>query len=145
MKLNKIIALFFIILAMILGIIFYLAIEFPDNLFGYFKKEYYSQYGPLAICIELLLAGYYLFRKHAKVNFTLALFAFTVLLDAIFNLFGLFSSPLPVYAMILFSTCAIISIWLAFTDTFNLGKISLIGALTSFVLGNIVELFFNYW
>ena len=144
MKTRKIIALLFIILALILSVIFYLEIQFPKGLEAYFKKEYYSQFGPLAISVELLIAGVYLFNRHAKVNFTLALFGFTALLDIVFNLLGLFTSLMPVYANVLFSCCALLSLWLAFTDTFNLGRISFIGAVLSFILGNAVELFFNY-
>ena len=144
MKTRKILALLFIILALILSVIFYLEIQFPKGLEAYFKKEYYSQFGPLAISLELLIAGVYLFNRHAKVNFTLALFGFTALLDVVFNLLGLFTSLMPVYANVLFSCCALLSLWLAFTDTFNLGRISFIGAVLSFILGNAVELFFNY-
>ncbi len=145
MKARKIIALVFIILALVLGVIFYLDIDFPIGLEAYFKKEYYNQFGPLAICVELLIAGIYLFKQHANVNFTLALFGFTALLDPIFNSIGLFSSMVPLYATALFVCCALLSLWLAFSDTFKLGRISLIGAFASFILGNAVELFFNYW
>jgi len=145
MKSRKIIASIFILLALTLGVIFYFKIEFPMGLKAYFSKDYYSQFSPLAISIELLIAGIYLFKRHAKTNFALALFGFTVLLDSIFSLFGLFSSMLPIYAMVLFTCCASVSLWLAFTNTFKLGRISFIGALFSFILGNAVELFFNYW
>ena len=141
----KIIALVFIVLALTLGVIFFLNIEFPVGIESYFKKTYYNQFGPLAISIELLMAGVYLFRKHLKANFALALFGFTVLLDTLFNVTGLFSSMLPAYAVVLFMCCGVLSLWLAFTDTFKLGRISLIGAVVSFIMGNIVELFFNYW
>jgi len=72
------------------------------------------------------------------------LFAFTALLDPILNLVGLFTSSLPVYAIILFLGSAIVSLWLAFTNAFNLGRISFAGALGSFLPGNAIELFFNY-
>jgi len=132
------------ILALILGVIFFLDVQFPMGIEDYFKKEYYSQFGNLAISIELLIAGIYLFNKHAKVNFTLALFGFTVLLDVVFNLLGLFTSMMPIYARVVFICCALLSLWLAFTNTFKLGRISFIGAVISFILGNAVELFFNY-
>lgn len=143
MKSIKIIALVFIILALAYGAVSFLKIEFPTGLEAYFTKEYYSQFGPLAICIELLIAAIYLFNRNTKTNFVLALFGFTVLLDIIFNLIGLFSSLLPIYATVPFLGCALLCLWLAFTDTFKLGRISIIGALISFVLGNAVELFFN--
>ncbi len=144
MATRKIIGLVFIILALVLGFIFFSNISFPKGLEAYFKTEYYSQFGPLAISIELLIAGIYLFIKHSKANFTLALFGFTALLDPIFNLTGLFTSIVPFYATVLFVCCAIIALWLAFSNTFKMGRISLLGALVSFILGNAVELFFNY-
>jgi len=145
MNTRKILAVVFIAFALVLGIMFYLAIDFPRDLEAYFKKEYYTQFGPLAISVELLIAGIYLFKKHPKANFTLALFGFTALLDPIFNLIGLFSSLVPLYAAIVFVCCALLSLWLAFSDSFNLGRISFISALVSFILGNALELFFNYW
>lgn len=140
----RIIAALFGIVAIVLGSVFFLKIDFPAGLEGYFESSYYSQFGPLAISIELLIAAYYLFKKSAKANFALALFAFTALLDPLFNAFGLFTSQVPVYAMIIFVICALVSLWLAFSNAFNLGRISFAGALGSFLLGNAVELFFNY-
>ena len=143
MENRKILALAFITIALIFGIIFYQDVEFPIGLEAYFKKEYYGQFGSLAISIELLIAGIYLFVNHSKANFALALFGFTAILDPIFNLIGLFSTMVPLYATIVFVCCALLSLWLAFTDTFKMGRISFIGALISFILGNAVELFFN--
>ncbi len=145
MKSIKIIALVFIILAIAYGVVFILKIEFPVGLEAYFTKAYYSQFGPLALCVELLIAGIHLFNSTTKTNFALALFGFTVLLDVVFNVLGIFSSLLPMYATVPFLGCALLSLWLAFTDTFMLGRISIIGAVISFILGNIVELFFNNW
>lgn len=145
MKNRKLISFLFIVLALVLGVIFYLKVNYPENLVGYFKKSYYGQFGPLAICLELLIAAYYLFVGHKKSNFALALFAFTALLDILFNLTGVFISGVPHYAMVLFFICAIISLWIAFSNAFNLGRISLVGALVSFVLGNAIEFYFNYF
>ncbi|MGI9545906.1 MAG: hypothetical protein ACR2MM_01615 [Flavobacteriaceae bacterium] len=145
MNLRKIIAFVFLLIALVLGIIFYLQLQFPQGLESYFDKEYYNQFGPLAICVELLIAGYQLFFKHAKTNFTLALFAFTAILDPVFNAVGLFVTNLPLYGTVLFIICAIIALWIAFTNKFGLGRISFYWAFGGFVLGVIVELFFNYW
>jgi len=143
MKNRRIIALIFVILALVLGVIFFSKIDFPEEVRLYFKKSFYGQFGPLAISIELLIAGIYLFMGHSKTNFTLALFAFTALLDSFFNLIGLFTSAVPLYATILFVGCALVAFWLAFSNAFGLGRISFIGAFGSFLLGNAVELFFN--
>ena len=145
MNFRRIIAVAFIVIALVLGIIFYIQLEFPKGLEPYFDKEYYNQFGPLAICVELLIAGYQLFIKHAKTNFTLALFAFTAILDPVFNAVGLFQTSVPVFGTILFIICAIPALWICFTNAFGLGRISFIWAFGSLVLGLIVELFFNYW
>ncbi len=145
MKTRKLIATLFVLIAIVLGAILFSKIAFPDTLDGYFKKAYYNQFGPMAISVELLIAGIYLFRGHPKTNFVLALFAFTALLDPFFNLIGLFTSQVPFYAMVLFVICALVALWLAFSNAFQLGRISFFAALGSFILGNAVELFFNYF
>lgn len=144
MRNRKIIATVFMLLAIVLGVIFFTKINFPIGLEAYFKKDFYNQFGSLALSVELLMAGFYLFTKHAKTNFALALFGFTVLLDPIFSAMGLFTSSVPNYAMVLFICSAIIALWLSFSNTFKLGRISLIGVVVSFILGTVVELFFNY-
>ncbi len=144
MKSRKIVATVFITIALVLGTLLYTKVVFPVSLEGYFKGNFYGQFGPLAISIELLIAGIYLFLKHPKANFALALFGFTALLDPFFSLVNLFSSLVPVYAMILFTCCAIVSLWLAFSNTFQLGRISFVGALFSFLMGSAIELYFNY-
>ena len=141
---RKIVASVFILIAIVLGVIFFTKIDFPIGLEPYLKKAFYNQFGPLAISVELLIAGFHLFKKISKANFTLALFGFTALLDPVLSLNGLFTSSVPVYAMVLFVCCALVALWLAFTNTFKLGRISVIGVVVSFILGCAVELFFNY-
>lgn len=143
MNKRKTLALAFMLIAIVLGIFFFTKIEFPVGLEGYFKNEYYNQFGPLAICVELLIAGLYLLWGHAKANFALGVFAFTALLDPIFNLAGLFTSQVPLFAALIFIGCALLALYIAFTDKMNTGRISVWAALISFVLGAIIELFFN--
>ena len=143
MNYRKVVASGFILLSLVLGAIFYSQIVPAHDLGWYFQIDNYNQFGPLAICVELLIAGYFLFIHHTKANFTLALFGFTVVADVLFNLTGLFTSLVPTYAIILFVICAIVSLWLAFSDTFNLGRISLLEVLGSLILGIAVEFFFN--
>ena len=144
MNKRKIIASIFILIALIFGFIFCLKIELSYHIEAYFKKENYTQFGPLSISIELLIAGIYLFVKHAKTNFALALFGFTALLDLFFNLTGLFTNNTSIYAIMIFTCCGIFALWLAFTNTYKLGRISFLGAIVSFIIGTGVELFFNY-
>ncbi len=140
---RKVIATIFIAIALGLGGVFFAAITYPVGLADYFQPAYYTQFGPLAICVELLLAGGYLFGGHRKANFTLALFGFTVLAEVFFNLIGLFPPTIPLYARLILLACSAVSLRLAFTNAYRLGRISALGAVGSFILGNIVEFFFN--
>lgn len=144
MKKRKLLSLFMFLLALVLGVIFYFEIESPQSIWDYFDRSYLGQFGPVAICVELLIAAYYLYIAHQKTNFTLALFAFTVLLDILLSLSGVFESGVPIYGMVLFFITAIISLWISFTNAFELGKITLKATLFSFLVGVAIELYFNY-
>lgn len=144
MKKRKTISLLLLIIGLALSVVFISKIEFPQGLEAYFRREYYNQFGPLAISVELLIASYYLFIGHKKTNFTLALFGFTALLDPLFNQIGLFNSIVPLYGTIILSICALLCLWLAFSNTFKLKRLSRLAAIFSVVLGVFIELFFNY-
>lgn len=144
MKKRKTIALLLFVIGIVLTIAFIMKIDFPQGFEAYFKREYYNQFGPLAISVELLTSSYYLFIGHKKTNFALALFGFTALLDPLFNQIGLFDSIVPLYATIIFSICALLCLWLAFTNTYKLKRLSIFAAVLSAILGVFVELFFNY-
>lgn len=144
MKKRKFISLLLLIIGTALSLAFLLKIEFPQGFEAYFKREYYNQFGPLAISIELLIAGYQLFIGHKKTNFSLSLFGFTALLDPFFNQIGLFNSIVPLYASIILSICALLCLWLAFANTFKLKRLPRLPAMLSVVLGVFIELFFNY-
>lgn len=144
MKKRKIISLLLLIIGLALSVAFIISIEFPQGLEAYFKRDYYNQFGPLAISVELLFASYYLYIGHEKTNFALALFGFTALLDPFFNQIGLFKSIVPLYGTLLLSICALLCLWLAFANTFKLKRLSPIAALLGVVLGVFIELFFNY-
>ena len=144
MKKRKIISLLLLIVGIALSVAFLIKIEFPQGFEQYFKREYYNQFGPLAISIELIISSYYLFIGHKKTNFTLALFGFTALLDPLFNQIGLFNSIVPLYGTIILSICALLCLWLAFANAFKLKRLSRLAAILSVVLGVFVELFFNY-
>ena len=144
MKKRKIISLLLLTIGLALSVAFFIKIEFPQGFKAYFERAYYNQFGPLAISVELLIASYYLFVGHEKTNFTLALFGFTALLDPFFNQIGLFNSLVPLYGTIVLSICALLCLWLAFTNKFNLKRLSYLAAIVSVVLGVLIELFFNY-
>ena len=141
---RKITSLLLLITGLALSIAFFLKIDFPQGLETYFKREYYRQFGPLVLSVELLIASYYLLKGDDKVNFTLALFGFTALLDPVFNQLGLLNSIVPLYGTIILLICGLICLWIAFSNTFKLKRLSPIAAILSGILGAFVELFFNF-
>jgi hypothetical protein len=143
---RKLVSAVFLLIAIGLAVMFYLRLHLPPgNVEYYFDKENFNQFGPLAICVELFIAGVHLFRKHPKTNIALAVFGFTALLDPLFNTFGVFETNVPLYGSVIFVLCAVPALWIAFTNTFGSGKISFFWAMGSFLLGLLIELFFNYW
>ena len=144
MNVRKIIASLFILIALVFGVILYLDIQYPKDVQTYFRKEFYTQFGPLAICLEMIFSAYYLYRNDKKANFYLALFASTILFDIVFNLAGLFTSSIPDLIAYVLMGCGFVSFWIAFTDSFKTGLISWKETILSIVMGVLVELFFNY-
>ena len=144
MKKRKVISSVILIIAALLSFAFLFNIEFPQGFEAYFKREYYNQFGPLAISVELLIAGYYLQVEHKKTNFALALFGFTAILDPVFHQIGLFESIVPLYGTIILLICALLCLWLAIANPLKLKRLSSIEAILGVVIAVIVELFFNY-
>ena len=60
MKKRKIISILLLIIGAALSVAFIVKIEFPQGFEAYFKREYYNQFGPLAISIERLQVITYL-------------------------------------------------------------------------------------
>lgn len=143
MKARVTISLGFVLIGLAFSLLFFAQIEMPTDLRMYFRTGTYDRFGPLAISIEMLVAGCYLLFAQSKANFALAIFAFTALLDPIFNLTGIFTSLVPTYATLLFIFCALISLWISFTDTFNTGRLTLFSAVVSFLFSTAIELFVN--
>ena len=141
---RKLLSFSFIAVALTLGIIWYIEIAFPMDVRSYLRIGFYQQFGHIAIAVELLIAGIHLWLNHEKTNFTMALFGFTAVLDPILNYSGVLSSSVPVYGTIIFLCFAVISFWIAFTNAFDSGKISITSVATTFILGIAIELFFNY-
>ncbi|WP_116771839.1 hypothetical protein [Maribacter litoralis] len=142
---RRLIAISFGVLALILSIVFFLKVDTPQHLGDYFTQAYYGQFGAIAICVELIAAAYYLYVGHKKTNFTMALFAFTVVLNGILNLFGVGTVIIPLAIMMLLLVSGGIAFFIAFSNAFNLGKISIGNVILSFVFGNIIAFYFNYF
>lgn len=61
MKKRKIISLLLMFIGLALSVAFLTKIEFPQGLEAYFKREYYNQFGPLAISVELLIGNLFIY------------------------------------------------------------------------------------
>lgn len=141
---RKIMALILSLIGVLLSIAFFVKIEFPQGFENYFKREYYNQFGPIVISMELLTANYYLFIGHKNTNFALAVFGCTALLDTLFNQIGLLNSNMPLYGTIIFSICALLCLCIVFLNSFKLSRMSILSTIVSVVLSVLIELFFNY-
>ena len=141
----KLIPYTYIIGGIVFAIIFLLKIDFPVGLEGYFQRTYYMQFGGVALAVEMGLAGYYLLRSSNRANFMLALFGFSVVLDIVFGLIGVFSSILTGGTLWVFGLIAFESFVIAFSNQYNTGKIAVSKVVISFLLGTAFELFFNYY
>ena len=141
--LRRSLSLVYIVVGLTLCIIFYVGISFPEDIGSYFKSEFYKQFGRIVLAVELIIAGIHLLLNHKKTNFTMALFGFTAILDPVFNYLGILSSNIPVYGSIIYLCFAVVSLRIAFSNAFNSGKISVVNVVATFILGIVIELFFN--
>ncbi len=149
MKMNyrKITGAVFATTALIYSVIFALKLNFSIQLQSYFTLEYYMQFAPLIVSMILLFAGIYLYLKKSKTNFTLALFGHTVLEEVLFDWIGLTTCNLPNYVIPIFLLFAIAALWIAYSNTFNLKRLSykevivslLFGAIESFLPGYLLS------
>jgi hypothetical protein len=153
MKARKIIGILFSIIAVLFSIIFAiqtnLSIDIKDyfdlSLKSYFSLEYLRQITPLIICIILFYGGLLLIFKPSKSNPVLALFGFTVLEEIIFYWFNIISIGFPLYVILIFFCCALLALWIAFSDKINLKRLSFKEGMSSLILGTLINLFSYYF
>lgn len=147
MNYRKITGAVYAITALIYSVIFALKLDFSIQLQSYFTLEYYMQFVSLIVSMMLLFAGIYLYLKKLKTNFTLALFGHTVLEEVLFDWIEITTSNLPIYAIPIFLLFAIVALWFAYSNTFNLKRLSykevivslLFGAIESFLSGYLLS------
>ena len=152
MAVRKIIGITFSIIAVLFSIIFVLNSDlnldvagyFDFSLKSYFSLEYLRQVTPLIICLILLYGGILLILKPSKSNPVLALFGFTVLEEVIFSWFDIIAIGFPVVVVALFFCCALLSLWIAYSNTINLKRLSLKEGVSSLILGTLINVFSYY-
>ena len=127
--------------ALVLGVIYFIRIEFSIQLESYFSLAYVMQFTPLIISLMLFISGFMLVKKMPKANFYLALFGADALEEVLFHWFGLINSNLGTYSMFLFFFIALAALWMAYANAFNLKPMSSKEIGLSIVLGTLISLF----
>jgi len=153
MAASKIIGIIFSIIAVLFSTIFIiqsdLSIDFKDyfdfSFKSYFSLEYLRQISPLILCLILLYGGLLLIIKPSKSNPVLALFGFTILEEIVFNWLGIITINYPVYVVVVFLCCALLALWIAYSNTINSKRLSFKEGVSSLILGTLINLFSYYF
>lgn len=144
MEKRKIIGAGFSIIALVTIGIFIVKTDFSIQLQSYFSLEYYMQFVPLIISLLLLFGGVCLFVNRPNANFALALFGYAALEEILFSWFGVTSTYLSTYSIVLFFCCAIAALWIAHSNSFNLKRLSYRELILSVVFGAVESFLPNF-
>lgn len=137
---RKIIGAGFSIIALATIGIFIAQTDFSIQLQSYLSLEYCMQFVPLIISLLLLFGGVSLFVNRPNANFALALFGYAALEEILFSWFGVTSTYLSTYSIALFFCCAIVALWIAHSNAFNLRRLSYSEIIISVVFGALESL-----
>jgi hypothetical protein len=92
----------------------------------------------------LLFAGVFVYIKKDNANFALSLFGLTTLEEIFFSWLGLITNYLPAYAIAPFFCCAVITLLIAYSNVFELKRLSISETIFSFLIGAIVSFLPNF-
>lgn len=123
-----------------LMVYFILTTQFRVEFETYFKPEYYLKFSLLIISAMLFNAAVVLFRNAKGVNLALAIFGYTVIQESLFDLIGVTSMNMPLFAYVLLLICALPCIWIAHSNMFNTEKLSTKGLVISLTIGALESL-----
>ena len=145
---RKIIGFTFSIIAILFSVLFIMQTDLSFDLSEYFNisfKSYFSldylrKITPLIINLILLYGGVLLIFKPLKSNTVLALFGITVIEEALFNWFGVINTNYPIYIIVIFLCCAILSVWIAYSNKINQKRLSFKEGASSLFLGTLINL-----
>lgn len=148
MAARKIIGFIFSIIAIIISVLFMMQTDLSFDLNEYFNisfKSYFSldylrKITPLFINLILLYGGVLLIFKPLKSNTVLALFGITIIEEALFNWLGVISTNYPIYIVVIFLCCAILSVWIAYSSKINNKQLSIKEGASSLLFGTLINL-----
>ena len=147
MATRKIIGIIFSIIAVLFSVILVigsnLSIDFKEyfdfSLKSYFSLAFLRQITPLITSLILLYGGILLIIKPSKSNPVLALFGFIVLEEVLFNWLDIITINFPVYIVAVFFCCALLALWIAYSNTINLKRLSFKEGVSSLILGTLIN------
>lgn len=153
MEPRKIIGLLFSIVAILFSTLFIIQSDlnidlneyFDGSFKSYFSLDFLRQITPLIINLILLYGGLLLIFKPLKSNSVLALYGITVLEELLFNWFGIISTNYPTYIIIISLCCAILSVWIAYSNIINQKRVSFKEGASSLFLGTLINLSSYYF
>lgn len=96
--------------------LFAYSVTFSHNPQVWFTPAYYLQFIPLYISVTLLLCGIFMVTKFSGINFYLAVFGHATSEEILFSMLGFTSTPLPLYAVILFFPLSLLALWVAYSN-----------------------------
>lgn len=140
MKMRKMIGAGFSVIALVTIGIFVAQTDFNIQLQSYLSLEYCMQFVSLVISLLLLFGGVSLFVNRSNANFALALFGYAALEEILFSWFGITSTYLSTYSVVLFFCCAVAALWIAHSNSFNLKRLSYREVIISLVFGAVESL-----
>lgn len=141
---RKVFGAVFSIVALVTIGIFITQTNFSIQLQSYFSLEYCMQFVSLIISLLLLFGGVFLFINRPNANFALVLFGYAALEEILFSWFGVTSTYLSTYSIVLFFCCAIAALWIAHSNSFNLKPLSARELVISIVFGAVESLLPNF-
>lgn len=153
MPARKIIGSLFSIIAILFSAIFIMQTNlnidldayFDFSFKSYFSLDYLRQITPLLINLILLYGGILLIFKPSISNPVLALFGFTVIEEVLFNWFGVISTNYPTYIIVIFFCCALLSVWIAYSNKINQKRLSFKEGVSSLFIGTLINLSSYYF
>ncbi len=153
MSARKIIGFTFSIIAILFSVKFMMQTNlnfdldtyFDFSFKSYFSLDYLRKITPLIINLILLYGGILLIFKPLKSNTVLALFGITVIEEALFNWFGVINTDYPIYIVVIFLCCAILSVWIAYSNRINKKQLSFKEGMSSLFLGTLINLSSYYF
>ena len=129
----RIIGMAMVVVGLMFSVHSLFSVRFDPNPSVWFSASYYVQFIPLYIAVTFLLCGLFVVLGYSHVNVYLAVFGHATSEEILFSLIGLTTSPLPVYAMVIFLPFSFLALWVAYMNTLEKKPVSVVEAIFGIV------------